>query len=791
MLITRFLLCLRVVKGNHKCIPMKLKLSVRQKITVFILGTSIILFSIIIGFFSISSKRSAYRNLTELTVAYTDKYAGQIESWLNSDMVIVRTLSNAFLEHRKLPYDSWRNLIMGMYSRVMVSNSHIDAVWDSWELSYLDPQWNKPHGRYFHICYRENGKLLSRAETRSLDGDPEVYAGLKKAGKESIVEPYVSVIQKGGLMTSLTSSMFVNGNYVGLVGLDLFLGRFQDLVSEVKPYEQSEAFLLSTKGTFVAHPDTNIFSKNIIDVYPELVNQEKILDKIRTGEKFTFVHENTLGEKIFYSFSPINVGATQTPWSLGIAVPENIILQEANLNYNVGIIVGVIGVLLFVIIIFILANNITQPIKRITNLLTELSKGKVDSSMHYKVDSDDEIARMGEALSASIDGLLAKTEFAKNIGQGNLNAQLNLLSDDDILGKSLIDMSESLRKSAEEEQKRKLLDQKRRWVNEGLAKFGDILRQNNDNMSKLGDEIIKNLVWYLNASLGGIFVKNDDAQQPSYTMAAAFAYDRNRYISKSFDNGEGLIGTCAVERNTIHLTEIPENYIEITSGIGDTTPSSLLLIPLIIEDDVLGVIELASLKKFEDFEIEFVEKLGESIASTLRTVKVNQKTAELLKKSQEQTEIMAAQEEEMRQNLEELQATQEEAARKALEMEGIINALNASSYVMEYDTKGTIININDAYLDLLGVRREEAIGRHHSDNLVLTDHQRMTYEEFWSNLRKGKLQKQTTSVDINQREFTFLETYTPIRDSHGEVYKILKVSIDISGTNSKKSNLLI
>ncbi len=769
-----------------KAIAMKLKLSVRQKITVFVLGTSIILFAIIIGFFSITSKRAAYNNITELTKSYTDQYASKIEGWLNSDIAIVRTLSNAFLEHKQVPFDQWRGLILGMYHNVMVANNHIDAVWDSWELSYLDPQWEKSHGRYFHICYLEDGKLLSRYETRSLDGDTEVYAALKIGGKESIVEPYVSVIQKGGLMTSLTSSLIVRGRFAGLVGVDLFLGRFQDLVSEINPYDESEAFILSTQGTFVAHPDTSVFSKKIEDIYPNLNKEHRIVDRIKRGERFSFVHKNTNGETLFYSFSPINVGQTKTPWSFGIAVPERVILKDANLNYNIGILVGVVGVLLFVLIIFILANNITKPIKHITNLLGDLSKGKIEKSMHVKVNTEDEIASMGEALSASIDGLLAKAEFAKSIGQGDLNSELKLLSDEDVLGRSLIEMSESLRRAEDEEKKRKIEDEKRRWLNEGLAKFGDILRQNNDNLSKLGDELIKNLVWYLNASLGGVFVKIEESNPVRFDLASAFAYDRNRYLSKSFELGEGLVGSCAAERHTLFLTEIPQEYIEITSGLGDTNPTSLLLVPLIIEDDVLGVIELASLKRFADFEIDFLEKLGESIASTLRTVRINQKTAELLRKSQEQTEIMVSQEEEMRQNLEELQATQEEAARKSFEMEGLINALNASSFVMEYDPRGNIININEAYLELLGVRRDDAIGRHHSDGLVMTDHQRMTYEEFWSNLRKGTMQKQTMSVNINEKEFTFLETYTPIRDSNGEVYKILKVATDISMASSVK-----
>jgi methyl-accepting chemotaxis protein len=352
-----------------------------------------------------------------------------------------------------------------------------------------------------------------------------------------------------------------------------------------------------------------------------------------------------------------------------------------------------------------------------------------------------------------------------------------------VLGMSLLEMRESLRHSEVEEQKRKAEDEKRRWVNEGLAKFADILRQNNDNMAKLGDEIIKNLVWYLNANLAGLYSKHDEYGDVSYNLVAAFAYDRKRFLNKRFEVGEGLVGSCAAERDTIYLTDIPQDYIEVTSGLGGTNPNVLLIIPLVIEGDVLGVMEIASLKPFEDYQIEFVEKLAESIASTIRTVKVNQTTNELLIKSQEQTEMMISQEEEMRQNMEELQATQEEAARKSFEMQGLIEALNASTYVMEYDNKGVIININDAYAKLLGISREDSIGRHHSDNMVLTAEQRLHYEEFWADLRKGKIQKQSTEISMFGKNFTFWETYTPIRDINGDVYKVLKVAMDItSGT---------
>lgn len=348
-------------------------------------------------------------------------------------------------------------------------------------------------------------------------------------------------------------------------------------------------------------------------------------------------------------------------------------------------------------------------------------------------------------------------------------------------------MRSSLIKADNEEEKRKGDDEKRRWANEGLAKFADILRQNNDNLENLSTEIIINLVNYLDANQGGLFILNDeDKENIQLEMLSAFAYDRKKYLKKNILIGEGLIGTCAIEKKTLFMTDIPQNYIEITSGLGGANPGSLLIVPLKLENDVLGVLEIASFNVFEKFEIEFVEKLAESIASTLSTVRINIRTAELLERSQQQAEEMAAQEEEMRQNMEELQATQEESSRKSAEMEGLVEALNSSSYVIEYDLNGIIQKINDNYLILLGLTKDEVVGTHHSGNVNFTEQQKIEYDKFWRDLKNGKIIKETTTVKINNNEFKFAETYTPIKNTDGEVYKILKISNNITDFQKQK-----
>ena len=110
---------------------------------------------------------------------------------------------------------------------------------------------------------------------------------------------------------------------------------------------------------------------------------------------------------------------------------------------------------------------------------------------------------------------------------------------------------------------------------------------------------------------GGIFIVNDN--DPSHVvleMKACYAYDRQKFLKKKIEVGEGLVGRCYQEKEKIYLTEIPGDYIKITSGLGDHNPKSLLLIPLAYNDNIFGIMEVASFTEYQDFEVEFIERIG-------------------------------------------------------------------------------------------------------------------------------------------------------------------------------------
>ena len=349
-----------------------------------------------------------------------------------------------------------------------------------------------------------------------------------------------------------------------------------------------------------------------------------------------------------------------------------------------------------------------------------------------------------------------------------------------MLGKSLIDMRDSLKNANSENEKRKVEDEKRTWSNEGLAKFADILRQNNNDFQLLCDEVIKNLVKYIEANQGGVFLWNEEEKNDQYfELVSTYAWDRKKYVTKRLEKGEGLVGACAMEKETIFLTDVPSNYVAISSGLGSSNPRCVILVPLKFENSVLGVIEMASFNVIQKYQIEFLEKVSESIASTILAVRINARTKALLEQSQQQAEEMSAQEEEMRQNMEELQATQEEAARKTGEIEGLLNSLNASSYMVEYDLTGMITNTNDAFLHRLGITRQQIIGTHHSGNVEMSEKQKKEYGKFWDDLRAGKSKKVKSKVSWDGKIVAFIETYYPVADGDGHIYKVMKLSNEL------------
>jgi len=353
--------------------------------------------------------------------------------------------------------------------------------------------------------------------------------------------------------------------------------------------------------------------------------------------------------------------------------------RSKNISFMLCFIFTFLFSLSYIWLILLLMKQIRLPLIQSVKFSFDISKGKLTLA-ELDQDASFEFTSLNKNLNKIYKANKEKKIFVDNLLKQKFDTDLSLQGIGDTFGKTLLALKENMRKSREEQLKYSEENQLRRYLNEGIAKFANILRTYSSDLDKLSDIFIRELVKYLEAIQGGLFLVNEN-NEDELNLVAAFAYSRKKYVQKTVQKGTGLVGTCAIEKKSINLSEIPDDYIEITSGLGDALPTNLLLLPVMHEEELIGIIEIASLKKFESHQIEAGESIASSLASTIINTKINAQTSQLLAKSQQQAAEMTEQEEEMRQNMEELKATQEESARREEELEGFLNAINQSFYV--------------------------------------------------------------------------------------------------------------
>lgn len=418
-------------------------------------------------------------------------------------------------------------------------------------------------------------------------------------------------------------------------------------------------------------------------------------------------------------------------------------------------------------------KDIARPIQRILVTSQQIADGKLTHPTHYRAAG--ELGKTAIAIDAIIEHQLLLSNFAEQIGEGNFNVDFSKVREGDKLGMALLGMRDKLLKVS-------LEDKKRNWSIEGLAKFAEILRSEHHNVLALSDTIIVNLVKYMNANQGAIFLVYDEDKENVYAEAiAVYAWERKRYLKKRVPYGEGLVGQVIREGDTIYMTDIPSDYVNITSGLGKANPKSLLIVPLKINEEIHGVVELASFVEYGRFEIEFVEKMAESIASALASVKVNEKTKQLLNDSQMMNEQMRAQEEEMRQNMEELSATQEEMQRKEVELMGIFKSVDNTFASIEFDMRGNILTVNDNFCKVMGYSLNEIKGKHHRIFVDQAYANSDAYRDFWRSLNEGYfVYNDFQRLNKFGRIVWLTASYTPVMNKEGIPYKVIKLAQDIT-----------
>jgi len=326
-----------------------------------------------------------------------------------------------------------------------------------------------------------------------------------------------------------------------------------------------------------------------------------------------------------------------------VAVVKN--NQRKNLWFTLSVSVSLL-VIMFVTL-RVISRSILSPIQETETTLQQLSAGQLPETREFT--GQDEFSRMLRSLQLFNAHMRKLMEFVRHVADNNFNVEASMFEGKGPIAESLVSMRDNLQSAYTQEVQRN-------WASRGLAELGDLTRRH-DDIQHMYDTLLSFLVKYLSVNQGALYIVDDSGN--TLALASAYAYGKKKHRTSVLQAGEGLAGQALLEKNMILMKNVPADYVRITSGLGEALPRMLVISPLVSNDVVYGVLEVASFHEFEKHQVEFIKKISDELGAVIQAARVTSKTQELLQGSQQQSEELKAQEEEMRQNMEELQATQE------------------------------------------------------------------------------------------------------------------------------------
>jgi HAMP domain-containing protein/signal transduction histidine kinase/DNA-binding response OmpR family regulator len=269
-----------------------------------------------------------------------------------------------------------------------------------------------------------------------------------------------------------------------------------------------------------------------------------------------------------------------------------------------------------------LASNLTSQVRAIAGVATAVTKGDLTRSV--AVEAKGEVAELKDNVNEMIR---------------NLRETTNQNSEQD-------------------------------WLKTNLAKFTRVLQGQRDLIT-VSKAVLSELAPLVSAQHGVFYIMDEpEGGEPRLRMLSSYAYKERKNLAREWLVSEGLVGQCAFEKQRILLTNVPEDYVQITSGLGQAKPLNIVVLPVIFEGKVKAVIELASFERYSATHQAFLDQLAESIGIVLNTIEANMRTEELLKQSQSLANELGSQQEELRQTNEELEDKARLLQEQKIEVEG-------------------------------------------------------------------------------------------------------------------------
>jgi len=692
---------------------------------------------LILIYSNLSLRKEEKKDTKQEIFFFAEKTMGIINSKIKSSFIKIRTLSQILpIEKGKLKNEK----IDIILKKILYEDENFQEIYMFLKTKDL---FDENEDFISHFEKNKNKKLKKKKL--------ENYKNLDsyKIPKKTLLEVLLTRIKNEDLKTiELSVPIIIENVFYGIIAVHFKLDWIQEKIFQKNIFleKKSDILLLNDNG-FIIAKNNNQTSKNISKFHKD---PSQDLKTIKKG-KFKIVENHIENNKLEIIY-PIEIADKEKYFAFNVVISNEEVFKKSNSNMWSLIFINLIIIIFSFIIVSYSVTYFFEPLSKITEIIENLSIGNLKFKNEFTI-TGEEINKMKIVFQKLIDNLNKTTSFAKEIGKGNFDIDFVPFSKKDILGTSLIEMRENLKFQ---------------------KKFSEILRQHTNNVENLFYNIIQNLVKFLNANQGGMFIYKKNNDKIYLEQIAGFAYDRKKFNKKLIEYGEGLIGICAIEKECIYLNDVPNEYLEIESGLGNSNARNILIVPMITEGNVIGVMEIASFKNLKKYERKFAIEVAENTASTFSIMKINNQKAKLLEETQKKTKEMLLKEKELKEEIIFLEKSEEDKNIEIRNLKDVFYAIENIIFILELDKFGKIIYVNNLFADFFSMSKKEIVNKNFSNFSY------MTYSElrkFLKNIEKDKKIIKNQKISFEHLKISLTGTYTPIFNEKDKLKKIILIAI--------------